>query len=81
MATAQKSQIAALTLPRRIFTDKQLREKAGKWAEQIKRAGNGGRLKTDTIPATLEEAVALVRSLFAPGDAEIFIPALTEAFG
>ncbi len=80
LVKAGQSQIAALTLPMRIFTDKQLKDKALRWAEQMKRAGNGGRLATDTIPGNLEEATELVRRLFAPGDAEIFIPALTEAF-
>lgn len=63
----------------RIFTDKELRDKAQKWAAQMKRAGNGGRLKTDSIPGDLEEAKTLAGKLFTPADAAVFLPALTQA--
>jgi hypothetical protein len=65
----------------RIFSDKQLLEKAQRWAVEIKRAGNGGRLKSDSIPGDLDKAKALAGKLFTPEDAAVFIPALVGAMG
>ena len=63
----------------RYFSDKELREKAGRWAAQMARAASGKALKTDTIPETLEEALILGAALFSLDDNAVFNPALEEA--
>jgi hypothetical protein len=66
-------------LPGHTFTDKQLQEKAQRWAGQIARASSGNALANDTIPGALAQAQALARGLFTAGDAAVFLTALTEA--
>ncbi len=63
----------------RLFTDKELREKAARWAAEIKRGQKGKRRGSDTIPPDLEEATALAGALFLPADGAVFAAELEKA--
>lgn len=87
MAKAKKEEISGPAEPglgapsstARLFTEKELRDKAAKWAAEIERGQNGNRQMGDTIPPDLEAAKALAGALFLPADGAIFAAELEKA--
>ncbi len=69
----------ASELTGRYFTDKELKDKAARWAAEIKRGQDRTRRGSDTIPPDLEEAKALAGGIFLPADGAIFAAELEKA--
>ena len=60
--------------PVRLFSDKEMKDKARRWRAEMGRAGR--RRKNDTIPGSEEGARSLANSLFHPADAKVLLELL-----